>query len=428
MALQFGFAFQREALEPAPPSNAIMSVVGLCAPMTKATGVQDSDFTGAFPLNTPVMFNTTDAMARMIDPLTPVGDAISALNSQLGKMQRSARVIVTRVDEGTNQDPAAKYLETAANIIGNSSTGTGLYSFKKAGAIVGCYPRLVACPGYTSQMPEDADVNPIAAALPPILNSYLGVAVVDAPGTNEADAITYREGIASDRIIVCEPDVKVLEAGVIVRRPLSPRILGIAVRRDFEYEGRPSHSWANQPVYGIVAPGRYIDFSLTDGSTEGQDLLGHQVGVLVRGESGDDFAIADGGFVAVVYENCDEASGGIWQQLHKTRMRDFIELTALRTLRYYLGKFNLTTHTIQVIVNVISDILTISQSKGDILGFVCRFDPDTNNPDDLRQGHIYIDARFEEAPMFRMATIESRPHRPALDATIAALTASTVLV
>jgi len=35
--------------------------------------------------------------------------------------------------------------------------------------------------------------------------------------------------------------------------------------------------------------------------------------------------------------------------------------------------------------------------------------------------------RFEEAPVFRLATIMSRPHRPALEETIATLTASVVL-
>lgn len=505
----FGFSFRREAIEPAPPSNAIMSIVGLCGPAVKAAGVTDLAFSAAFPLNTPVLFNSTDNKARMIEPLSQIGDALSAINSQLGRMQRSARVIFTRVEEDDDNDATKRFWNTVSNIIGNSSAGTGIWSFKRAGAVCGGYPRLVCIPGYTSQRPNGVDeitmtdngegylevptveadtthgsgfvgtcvlgtgddagkvvsitvvspghytqaptltitpadgdpgdgatatctvadqANPIAATLPGVLNSYLGVAVVDGPATNQADAIDYRETIQSERIIIVDPDVDVLEDGEVVSRPASPRIIGVAVRRDFEYDGRPFHSWANQPLYGIVSPGRFIDFSLTDGATEGQDLISRNMGVIVRGESGDDFAIADGGFVFVGTDNCDEASNGIWQQYHKTRGRDFIELTVLRTLRAYLGRFNLTTHTIQAIVNTVSSIMLVSQSKGDILGFQCRFDRDENNPEDLRAGHIYIDARFEEAPVFRKATILSRPHRPALDATIAALTASSILV
>jgi len=505
----FGFTFIREANEPAPPSNAMMSVVGLCGPAVKAPDVLDTDFDAAFPLNTPIMFTSTDATARLIDPACYIGDALDAINEQLGRMQRSARVIFVRVEEDTDPDVTKALWNTMSNIIGNSAAGSGIWAFKRAGAVCGAYPRLVCVPGYTSQTPNgvseitigggggtiaytkvptvtadtvngtgfvgecvlgtgsdsgkvvsinvvspgnytappiltivrgegdttgagatatcklDELANPIASTLPAILASYLGVAVVDAPATTELAAINYRETLSSNRLILVSPDVKVLENGVVVRKPASPRVIGIGVRRDFEYEGRPFHSWANQPIYGIVGPGRDVEFSLTDGATEGQDLMTHQIGPIVRGESGDDFAISDGGFVFLGIDNVGEEA--VWQQYHKVRGRDFIELTCLRTLRFYLGKFNLTTHTIQTVVNVVGNILNISQSKGDILGYLCRFDPDLNNPDDLRTGKIYIDARFEEAPVFRLATIMSRPHRPALDATIAALAASTVL-
>ncbi|KRQ99286.1 hypothetical protein [Bradyrhizobium valentinum] len=509
----FGFSFIREANEPAPPSNAIMSVVGLCGPATKKATVDQTEFDAAFPLNVPVMFTSTDATAQLIEPTSRIGDALSAINSQLGRMQRSARVIYVRTEEDADADATKRYWNTVSNIIGNSVGGTGIWAFKRAGAVCGAYPRLVCVPGFTDRMPNgvasitvtapganyngqptvsaagangsgfvgevvlgtgadagkvmsirvlspgnytappvltiepqdgedgngdpftgagatatatlDALANPIAATLPAVLNSYLGVAVIDAPPSTEAAALDYRETLSSNRLIIVDPDVKVLENGVVVHKPASPRIIGVAVRRDFEYEGRPFHSWANQPIYGIVGPGRNIEFSLTDGATEGQDLLGHQIGPIVRGETGDDFAIAEGGFVFVGYENVGEDA--VWQQYHKVRGRDFIELTVLRTLRYYLGKFNLTTHTIQTVVNVVGNLLNIAQSKGDILGYLCRFDPDQNNPDDLRTGKIYVDARFEEAPMFRLATILSRPHRPALEQTIATLTASTVL-
>lgn len=424
----FGFQFRREALEPAPPSNAIMSIVGMCGPATPASTVQQGDFEAAFPLDTPVMFNSTDAKARMFEPYSEIGAALTAINNQLGRMQFSARIIFVRTAASNEADPDDKKVAEITNIVGNPSAGTGINAFKRAGAICGAYPRLVCIPGYTDYQAAPDEANPIVAALPAVLNSYLGMAVVQAPGTTEQAALDYRETVASQRIIVVDPKVNVFENAVAVPRDITPSIIGIGVRRDFEYEGRPFRSWANQPVYGIVGPSRYIGFNLTDGAAEGQDMLTHQVGILVRGETGDDFAIADGGYVFVGIDNAGaDQDSAIWQQYHKVRGRDFIELTALRTLRSYLGRYNLTTHTIQAVVNTVANMLNISQAKGDILGYLCRFDPDENNPDDLRTGKIYIDARFEEAPVFRLATILSRPHRPALEATIASLTASTIL-
>jgi phage tail sheath protein FI len=502
----FGFQFIRDPLEPAPPSNAIMSIVGMVGPFgrrTTGTGtITQAAFDALFPLDEPVMFNSTDKTAAAIDPDSYIGDALNAINGQLGRMEFSARVIVVRVEQDDDADDDIAFWKTMANICGNSVEGTGLWAFKHAGSKCGAYPRLVCVPGYTSQRPSGIDsitvsdggegysasdctvtvagndeivlkpvivdgvitdiliinpgtqltvapalviagahtegkdaaatctiddlANPVCVTLESVLESYLGVAVVDAPGTNEADAIEWRETMQSSRLICAEPGVKLLgDDGLIHTKPLSPRIVGIAVRRDFEYEGRPFRSWANQPVYGIVGPSRPIEFNLTDGAVEGQDLLIHQVGVLVRGESGDDFAIADGGFVFVGVDNVGETA--IWQQYHKVRGRDFVELTVLRTVRFFLGRYNLTTATIDSIINTVGNILNICQSKGDILGYRVRFDRDQNNPDDLRQGKIYVDMRFEEAPVFRLGTFLSRPHRPALEATIASLTASVVL-
>jgi phage tail sheath protein FI len=497
----FGFQFIRDPLEPVPPSNAIMSIVGMAGPFGKSDTIAQEIFDETFPIDEPVMFNSTDSVANMIDPESYIGDALQGINDQLGEMEFSARVIVVRTELGIDPDPQIAFWKTMFNICGSSVANTGVWAFKTAGAKVGAYPRLVCIPGYTSQRPsgvsaitmtneglgygDDAGAsvptnpeivlqpvlddqgkmtdiaiiqagyqltgdppaivitgtcttpatatctiddlaNPVCAMLEDVLQSYLGHAVIDMPGTNEQDAIDARSTLQSSRLICVEPAVKLLGSdGFIHTKPMSPRIIGVAVARDFAFEGRPFRSWANQPIYGIVGPSRPIDFSLTDGAVEGQDLLMHQIGVLVQGESGDDFAIADGGFVFIGVDNVGEIA--IWQQYHKVRGRDFIELTVLRTLRYYLGRYNLTTQTIQAVVSTIGNILNIAQAKGDILGYLVRFDPDQNNPDDLRQGKIYVDMRFEEAPVFRLATIMSRPDRPALDATIASLTASVVL-
>lgn len=494
-----GLSIRREAFEPAPPSYANMSIIGLCGPTTKATSVTQNDFDTRFPLNTPVLFQSTGSVARMIDPDSEIGRALALINAQMARLQMSAKVILVRTAVGVDDDA------TIANIKGNAASFTGIHAFKKAGPEVGYYPRLIACPGWTKQVkvgatgtdivgggvgydsvptislsgagsgtgfaatavltagvvtainitnpgsgytpgtynltftggtpetPASATVdigmlaNPIVAELPGVLNSFLGVAVVGGESDNRDEDVDFRETINSERILYVSPTVNVTASdGSVVETDFAPAVLGIFVRRDFEYEGRPFRSPMNQPVYGILGPARNIPFSITDGSTEGQDLLAHQIGPLVRGESGDDFAIAEGGFVFMGFEGCGEDL--VWRQIHKVRGRDFIELTVIRTLRTYFGKFNLTTQTIQAIVNTVDNVLSIAEGKQEILGYRCRFDPEENNADDLRTGHIYIDARFEEAPVFRKATVLSRPYRPALDATIESLLASATLV
>ena len=487
-----GFSVQRESLEPASASNAKMSVIGLAGPFSKATSADQAAFDAAFPVNTPVLINTTDAKARMIDPDGEIGRALSLINAQMADGQTAALAVLVRVAAGVSDDA------TIANIAGNSAAGTGIHAFKRAGSICGVFPRLIAVPGFTKQTKTgltgltvtaqgsgytsaptvafsggggtgaaatativDGKVtgltitnagsgytsapsvafsggagtgatatasvgmlaNPVAASLPSVLDAIFAIGYVFAGSVDATASKSYRETLSSKRLNVIDTGVKVIDsAGSTIDTDPCPALLGLHVRRDFAYDGRPFRSILNQPVYGIVGPSRDVEFNLLDGSSEGQDLLSNQIGVIVRGEGGNDFAIADGGFVFMGFENVGDES--VWQQTHKVRGRDFIELTVIRTVRQYLGKFNLTTQTIQTIVDTVDDILAIAEARQEILGRRVRFDPDLNNTSDLRTGMIYVEAKFEEAPVFRKMNLVSRPYVTALSSTIETILAS----
>lgn len=256
--------------------------------------------------------------------------------------------------------------------------------------------------------------NPVCAALPAVLAKLLAHAVVDGPATTEQDAINWRETINSDRIIPVDPAVKVYASGETVVQPMSPAVIGIGVRRDHEKQGRPFHSWANQPMQGIIGPSRPINFSLTDGATEGQRMLGSNIGVLLRGELGVETAIASGGFVFIGTDNAGEDD--LWRFYNVTRGRDYIHLMFLRTLRFYLGRFNITGQTIQAVLNTMSFALRDLKADGDILGYEIKFTRDQNSPEQLRLGKFTINFAAEEAPVLRYLGIQSGRYRPALDA------------
>lgn len=487
-----GFSVQRDSLEPATASNAKMSVIGLAGPFSVATPYSSATFDATFPLNTPVLINSTDANARLIDPDGEIGRALALINAQMADGQTAALVVLVRTATGANDDA------TIANIVGSAASNTGIFAFKRAGSVCGVFPRLISVPGWTKQTKtgvtgitvtaqgsgytsaptvaftggggtgaagtaivaggkvtgiEITDpgsgytsapsisftggagsgatatasvgtlANPIAAALPAMLDSIFAVAYVFAGSVSASVSKSYRETLSSKRLNVIDTGVKVINStGLTVTSDPTPAALGLHVRRDFAYDGRPFRSILNQPIYGIVGPDRDVDFSLLDGSSEGQDLLSNQIGVIVRGESGNDFAIADGGFVFMGFENVGDES--VWSQTHKVRGRDFIELTVIRTTRQFLGKFSLTTQTIKSIVDTVDDILGIAEGKQEILGRRVRFDPDLNNTSDLRSGLIYVEAKFEEAPVFRKMDLVSRPYVTALAKTIETLVSS----
>lgn len=253
--------------------------------------------------------------------------------------------------------------------------------------------------------------NAVCAALPSVCSYLLAHAVVTGPHDTLTNFTNWRSTINSSRLIPVETWVKVGVSATVTDSVGA--VLGVGVRRDHEKNGRPFHSWANQALGGVVGPNRDIEFALTDGATEGQSILALGGGVILRGEAGVETAIASSGFVFVGTDNAGNDS--LWQFYNVTRGRDYIHLLFLRTLRGYLGKFNLTGQTIQAVINTMNSALRDLQADGDILGFKVGFTRDQNSPENLRLGKFNIDFQAEEAPVLRYLGIRSARYRPALD-------------
>ena len=501
----------------------------------------------------------------------------------MARLQFAARIVIVRTAEGTNPDPNIKLQETISKIAGDSINGTGMWAFLKLAQKLGCTPRILIAPGYTSQMangvglierttpgagyvadhkydvvfsgggpnavqatgfaygltdgslggvqlelpgawyataptitapppghavdtatvatgglgylvgeqllmpdgvilnvatiaagggvltvtvvapgflvgteePGDLPVeptsstgagtgasfeyvweetgttaeytativpgaNPVVASATPICNQLLGQMIVESAGSSAQNDIDWRETMQSHRLIPLSGGCRVMDpvTSFIVIRPLAPRMAGIMVRRDHE-TGAPFHSSANQAVQGIISPNREIGFSLTDSANEAQELLAANIGVLVRGEVGDDFAIASGGFVLISTDNAGEDV--LWQMYNVMRGRDYIHLGLLRALRFYLGRYNIVGHTVQAILNTMEFFLRDLHADNHILGYAVNFRTEGNSPEQIRLGHLTVGFRAEEPPVLKHITIESSRYREAIDAMVADL-------
>jgi phage tail sheath protein FI len=255
--------------------------------------------------------------------------------------------------------------------------------------------------------------NPVCVELPGLCGHLFAHAIVESSGIAEDNDLDWRKSLQSERLIPISGGCRVLDpvTAVVVTRPLAPRVAGILVRRDHQM-GAPFHSAANQPVYGIVGPAREIDFSLMDGDNEGQELLQRGLGILIRGDAGSDFAIAAGGFVFVGTDNASEDE--LWRMYNVTRGRDFIHIGLIRALRFYLGRFNITSQLVQALLNTMGFFLRDLQADEHILGWRLSFVGDRNSAEEIRRGHIVIGFRAEEPPVLRRITTESARFREAI--------------
>ena len=267
-----------------------------------------------------------------------------------------------------------------------------------------------------------AGANPVVAGATSICNQLLGHMIVESAGSSYQNDIDWRETMQSHRLIALSGGCRVMDpvTSFIVIRPLAPRMAGIMVRRDHE-TGAPFHSAANQAVQGIISPNREIGFNLTDSANEAQELFAANIGALIRGEVGDDFAIASGGFVLISTDNVGEDP--LWQMYNVMRGRDYIHLGMLRALRFFLGRYNIIGHTVQAILNTMNFFLRDLHADQHILGYRVNFRTDGNSPEQIRLGHLTVGFQAEEPPVLKHLTIESSRYREAINSMVADLAA-----
>lgn len=264
--------------------------------------------------------------------------------------------------------------------------------------------------------------NAVCAELPTVLEGLLAVACVSGPATNRQDAIDWRETLGSKRLIPTDCDVYIQGPNSEVVVDSAPYIAGMINRVDDLHGGMPFHAAGNREIYGVLGPSRIIDYSLTDDATEGQELLNNDIGIIVRGEAGDDFSITEGG---TIYLGVSTASNeSLWQYYNQVRGRDWIHITMLKTLRELLVKNNITGRTIQAFVSTMRNILAdLAADELIHKDFDVALIPALNSVNDLRDGQITVKMAVEEpAPLLR-GRIKSNRYEFALTSFIANLAA-----
>ena len=275
--------------------------------------------------------------------------------------------------------------------------------------------------GATATITMEQLANPICAALPAILGSLLAHAIVGGPGGSKQDAFNWRKTLSSPRFIP-QDDWEIVASGPgTAYIDGAARSLGLAVRTDFQNRGYPFFSWANTPVQGALGLKRVDSFSLVDGATDGQELLAAGIGITVRGDLSDT-SLDSSGYIAVSVNNAGTDTN--LNFYNKTRGRDFIDLTLLKTIRTLLGKQNITVHAVQAVLNAMTKIM----NQMPVVGYTIGFNAADNSTAGLRAGKFTVYDNSEEAAPICQITINRALDQGALTAELATLAATTASV
>lgn len=396
----FGMTFTRPNDEPLPVLGADFSKILLIETSDNASATE-------YPVDTPVRISSSNREAVEALGTGYLADAVKGINAQLTGLNAGADVTIFRVKEGA--DVAA----TSAAI------AECLASVSEIPSAVNATPRIIWA-GRTAWRPDADTVNPIVAALPAACGRLLAIAPVDVDDTSAALAISARETMNSQRLMPIGVAARVYEGTNIVTRPMGPRVAGLFASVDNQHGGKPFDPIANRPIQGLAGLSRNINFSLFDGSTEGQQMLEGNVSIVARGETGVDGAIADGGFVFIGTDNTD--TGELWKQIHQVRGADYLTVKLAQITRQFLGP-KITADTAEAWLNSQKFMLRDHKVDDDILGFEVKFIADRNSPEQIRLGHLTVNIGIEPAPAFKVANHEVRRYRPAVEGLVAEIIA-----
>ena len=300
--------------------------------------------------------------------------------------------IVTRVATGdiaANQAVAASYSYlgdgTAASVAGGATAEvyTGAYALQQAESLGLPRPRILIAPGFSGNAG-------VAQALIAVADKLRAVAVIEGPGTTDAEAVTYRENFDSPRAYLVDPPVKVGTAAAV--EPASARVAGVIARTDAErgFWWSPS----NQPITGVVGTSRPVDFRLGDASSRANHLNENDIATVIR---------EDGYRLWGARTLSSDAKRAF---LNVQRIIDQVNDRILRSHLWAVDR-NITRTYLADVVEGVNAFLRELVGLGAIHGGRCWADPELNTAETIAAGKVTFSFDFTPVGPAERVTFQS---------------------
>lgn len=376
--------------------NGIRSIATASSSVIGVVGTAPDADVALWPLNTPVLVLGEGDRAK-VAALGTTGTLADAIGEDILGVT-SAAIVAVRVEEG------ADFAATSANLLAGTDPVTGkrqgVEALLAAEVAVGARPRLLCCPGYTHQRPEDTAnpgtflANPVAAALTSIADKLSAVLVVDGPNTNDADAVTAKDDFGSKRVFLHDPFYTVFDAvsATFVDRPASARICGLIALNDRVRGWHTSPS--NQLVPGISGLAREIDYSRDDPTCRANFLNENEIATTIR----------DDGFR--LWGNRTTSSDQRWAFLAHVRISDILNDSLAAAHRWAIDR-NITRTYIEDVTGGVNAFINRLTAEGRIAGGRCFAPPELNTPADQAAGRAVFEFEFSAYGIAERVTFRS---------------------
>ena len=283
-------------------------------------------------------------------------------------------VVITR--EEAQQSPERFYEneQLKSNVI------AGIESFKRAYMLFGYKPNLIVAPYFSHDLDVSTQMQSTATRLS-------AMAIVDLNCENEQEAVEKVKSYGSERVMVCDPYVKVWDTlkNAESFEPMSARVAGLIAYTDGEQEYGFSNSHSNRVLNGVSGAKRLVDFEAGQ-DCEADRVRGHNITTLIRYD----------GFR--VWGNHTTSIDSVWEDFTRVRVFDRIAEAALEGLFWAIDR---RADELKAAKDSVEQMLLALKGARVLVDYAVSWDEERNTPANITAGKFYLKVDTMNTPIVK---------------------------
>ncbi len=247
-------------------------------------------------------------------------------------------------------------------------------------ALFGYNPNLIIAPFFS----HDLDIGSQMQSIAQKLNAH---AIIDLNCESESDAITKAFSYGSERVLLCDPYVKVWDnlKNTHSFEPLSARVAGLIAYVDGEEEYGFSNSHSNRVLNGVSGTKRIVEFQAGQ-ECEADRLRSQNITTIIRYS----------GFR--IWGNNTTSMDSIWRDFTRVRVFDRIAEAALEGLFWAIDR---RADELKAAKDSVEQMLLSLKGAKVLVDYEVSWNDELNTPANITAGKFYLDVKTMNTPIVK---------------------------
>ncbi|WP_300764351.1 phage tail sheath subtilisin-like domain-containing protein [Helicobacter sp. UBA3407] len=256
--------------------------------------------------------------------------------------------------------------------------------FRKAYALFGYKPNLIIAPYFSHDLDISAEMQSVAERLS-------AHAIIDLNCESEAEAVEKVKSYGSERVMVCDPYVKVWDTlkNAESFEPMSARVAGLIAYTDGEQEYGFSNSHSNRVLNGVSGAKRLVDFEAGQ-DCEADRVRGQNITTLIRYD----------GFR--VWGNHTTSIDSVWEDFTRVRVFDRIAEAALEGLFWAIDR---RADELKAAKDSVEQMLLALKGAKVLVDYEVSWNEELNTAANITAGKFYLDVQLMNTPIVKRLEI-----------------------